>query len=82
MSDRARLPRHRFRVDGRALLYLVANAAQCSGGYYVLFPGLAALSHDVLTRPWVTLAFLLYGGGSSAKDAPVRVSRHCEEFEI
>jgi hypothetical protein len=34
-----------------ALVYMVA-AAQCNGWHYLLFPGLAALSHDVLTRPW------------------------------
>ncbi len=33
------------------LTYMVA-AAQCNGSHYLLFPGLAALSHDVLTRPW------------------------------
>lgn len=30
----------------------VAVAAQCNGWHYLFFPGLAALSHDVLTRPW------------------------------
>ncbi|OBG31692.1 hypothetical protein A5673_26475 [Mycobacterium sp. E3198] len=34
-----------------ALAY-VAVAAQCNGWHYLFFPGLAALSHDVLTRPW------------------------------
>jgi hypothetical protein len=54
MADRALVPRDRRLMDGAALFYIVAIAvaAQCSGGYYVLFPGLAALSHDVLTRPW------------------------------
>lgn len=37
-----------------AVLYIVAlaAAAQYSGGRYLLFPGLAALSYEVLTRPW------------------------------
>lgn len=38
-------------MDGVALSYIVV-AAQCNGWHYLLFPGLAALSHDVLTRPW------------------------------
>ncbi|KAA8964282.1 MAG: hypothetical protein F6Q13_10170 [Mycobacterium sp.] len=35
-------------------MYVMANAAaaQSSGGSYLLFPGLAALAHDTLTRPW------------------------------
>ncbi len=39
-------------MEAVALGY-VAVAAQCNGWhYYLFFPGLAALSHDVLTRPW------------------------------
>lgn len=38
-------------MDVVALVY-VAVAAQCNGWHYLFFPGLAALSHDVLTRPW------------------------------
>jgi hypothetical protein len=54
MSDRALVRRDRYLMAGVALLYIVAIAvaAQCSGWYYLLFPELAALSHDVLTRPW------------------------------
>lgn len=54
MSDRALAGRDRLLMDGLALLYVVVNAvaAHRTGGYYLFFPGLAALSHDVLTRPW------------------------------
>ena len=38
-------------MEAVALIYIVV-AAQCNGWHYLLFPGLAALSHDVLTRPW------------------------------
>ncbi len=38
-------------MEALALVY-IAVAAQCNGWHYLLFPGLAALSHDVLTRPW------------------------------
>lgn len=39
--------------DAVAIIYiaLVAAIAQRTGAYYVLFPELAALSHDVFTRP-------------------------------
>jgi hypothetical protein len=41
-------------MEAVALLYIVAIAlaAQFSGWYYLLFPELGAVSHDVLTRPW------------------------------
>jgi hypothetical protein len=41
-------------MEGTALLYVVAIAvtAQTSGWHYLMFPALAALSADVLTRPW------------------------------
>jgi len=54
MADRALVPRDRLLMDGLALLYIVAIAvaAQCTGWYYLLFPELGAISHDVLTRPW------------------------------
>jgi hypothetical protein len=55
MSDgRALLGPDRLRMDAVALLYVIANAAaaQSGGGVYLLFPGVAALSHDTLTRPW------------------------------
>jgi hypothetical protein len=41
-------------MDALALVYVIANAAaaQSSGGSYLLFPGLAALAHDTLARPW------------------------------
>ena len=41
-------------MESVALLYIVAIAvaAQFSGWYYLLFPELGAISHDVLTRPW------------------------------
>ena len=52
MTDvRALLGWYRFRMDGLAVIYIVVNAAaaQYSGGTYLLFPGLVALSHDTLT---------------------------------
>src|ERR1700751_760933 len=54
MAERALAPRDRLLMDGVALLYMVAIAvaAQFSGWYYLLFPELGAVSHDVLTRPW------------------------------
>jgi hypothetical protein len=55
MSDGRALPgADRLRMDALALVYVIANAAvaQSSGGSYLLFPGLAALAHDTLTRPW------------------------------
>jgi hypothetical protein len=41
-------------MEALAILYIVAIAlaAQFSGWYYLLFPELGAVSHDVLTRPW------------------------------
>jgi hypothetical protein len=38
-------------MEAVAVLYIVA-AAQCNGWHYLFFPGIAALSYDVLTRPW------------------------------
>lgn len=38
-------------MEAVAVLYIVV-AAQLHGWHYLFFPGLAALSHDVLTRPW------------------------------
>ncbi|OBK66684.1 hypothetical protein A5653_02355 [Mycobacterium colombiense] len=38
-------------MEAVTLGYIVV-AAQCHGWHYLFFPGLAALSHDVLTRPW------------------------------
>ncbi len=54
MADRALTPRDRLVMEATALLYVVAIAvtAQCSGWHYLMFPALAALSDDVLTRPW------------------------------
>lgn len=37
-------------MEAVVLAYIVV-AAQCHGWHYFVFPGLAALSHDVLTRP-------------------------------
>ncbi len=54
MADRALVPRDRLFMDAVAIAYMVAiaAAAQASGWYYLLFPELGAMSHDVLTRPW------------------------------
>lgn len=51
MADRSLLLRDRLLMEGVALAY-IALAAHCHGRHYLLFPGLAALSYDVLTRPW------------------------------
>lgn len=51
MADRGLALRDRLLAETVALAYIVV-AAQCDGWHYLLFPGLAALSHDVLTRPW------------------------------
>lgn len=51
MSDRGLVLRDRLLIEAVALVYIVV-AAQCHGWHYLFFPGLAALSHDVLTRPW------------------------------
>jgi hypothetical protein len=54
MADRGLVLRDRLLVEAAALLYIlaIALAAQLSGWYYLLFPELGAVSHDVLTRPW------------------------------
>jgi hypothetical protein len=56
----------RQRLGGEllALIYiaLIAATASASGAFYLLFPELAALSHDVFTRPrgtWASAPFLL-----------------------
>ena len=50
--------RHRFAAELIALVYiaLIAEIAYATGAFYVLFPELAALSHDVFTRPRGTWA--------------------------
>jgi hypothetical protein len=54
MANRGLVLRDRLLMEAVALLYIVAIAlaAQFSGWYYLLFPELGAVSHDVLTRPW------------------------------
>jgi HPP family len=54
MADRGLVLRDRLLMEAVALVYIVAIAlaAQFSGCYYLLFPELGAVSHDVLTRPW------------------------------
>ena len=54
MADRGLVLCDRLLMEGVALLYMVAIAlaAQFSGWYYLVFPELGAVSHDVLTRPW------------------------------
>lgn len=51
MTDRGLALRDRLLMQTVALLYIVV-AAQSHDWHYIFFPGLAALSHDVLTRPW------------------------------
>ncbi len=50
MADRGLVLRDRLLMEAVALVYIVV-AAQSHGWHYLFFPGLAALSHDVLTRP-------------------------------
>lgn len=54
MTSRTLDTRDHLAMQITALLYVVAvaEAAHCSGWHYLLFPALAALSDDVLTRPW------------------------------
>ena len=54
MADRDLVLRDRLLMEAVALLYIVAIAlaAHFSGWYYLLFPELGAVSHDVSTRPW------------------------------
>jgi hypothetical protein len=49
---------HRFGAELIALIYiaLIAEIASATGAFYVLFPELGALSHDVFTRPRGTWA--------------------------
>jgi len=51
--ERVRGPRSRLGAELAALIYiaLVAEVATATGAFYVMFPELGALSHDVLTRP-------------------------------
>src|SRR6266446_8987499 len=55
---------HRFGAELIALIYIavIAEIAYATGAFYVLFPELGALSHDVFTRPrgtWASVPFLL-----------------------
>ncbi|MGB9379028.1 HPP family protein [Candidatus Binatus sp.] len=49
---------HRFAAELIALIYiaLIAEIASATGAFYVLFPELGALAHDVFTRPRGTWA--------------------------
>ena len=49
---------HRFAAELITLIYiaLIAEIASATGAFYVLFPELGALSHDVFTRPRGTWA--------------------------
>src|SRR6516225_7997329 len=51
-------PWHRFGGELIALVYIamIAEIAHATGAFYVLFPELGALSHDVFTRPRGTWA--------------------------
>jgi hypothetical protein len=57
---------HRFRLLGEiaALIYMaaIAEIAYLTGAFYILFPELGALSHDVFTRPrgtWASAPLML-----------------------
>jgi hypothetical protein len=59
-----KLATHRFAGELVALIYiaLIAEIASVTGEFYILFPELAALSHDVFTRPrgaWASSPWLL-----------------------
>ena len=51
-------PRRRVEAEAIALVYIaiIALTANATGAFYVLFPELGALSHDVFTRPRGTWA--------------------------
>lgn len=58
--------RERYRLGGElaALIYIavIAEIAYATGAFYILFPELGALSHDVFTRPrgtWASAPLLL-----------------------
>lgn len=56
--------RHRFGAELIALVYIavIAEIAYATGAFYVLFPELGALSHDVFTRPrgtWASAPLML-----------------------
>ncbi len=87
MVDRALVRRDRLVMEATAVLFVVAIAtiAHRSGWHYLLFPALAALSHDVLTRPWgrwasqpgrlvATPTIGAAVGTSVARDLPYRVA--------
>ena len=72
LDDRAYPPAAERRSDGRyrlageliALIYIaaIAEIAYVTGAFYILFPELGALSHDVFTRPrgtWASAPLLL-----------------------
>jgi hypothetical protein len=55
---------HRFGAELIALVYIavIAETAYATGAFYVLFPELGALSHDVFTRPrgtWASAPLML-----------------------
>lgn len=57
-------PRSRLGAEIGALVYIaiIAQVASATGAFYVMFPELGALSHDVLTRPrgrWARAPLLL-----------------------
>ncbi|MGH7780867.1 MAG: HPP family protein [Candidatus Binataceae bacterium] len=57
-------PRSRLGAEIGALVYIaiIAQVATATGAFYVMFPELGALSHDVLTRPhgkWACAPLLL-----------------------
>ena len=57
-------PRHRVAAEIISLVYIaiIAVVANATGAFYVLFPELGALSHDVFTRPrgtWANAPILL-----------------------
>ena len=56
--------RHRLVAELMATIYIavIAAVAYVTGAFYVMFPELGALSHDVFTRPrgtWASVPFLL-----------------------
>jgi hypothetical protein len=63
-AERALCGVHRLAAEVVALIYIavVAEIAYATGAFYILFPELAALAHDVFTRPrgtWASAPLLL-----------------------
>ena len=63
-------PRRRFAAEIISLVYIaiIAFVANATGAFYVLFPELGALSHDVFTRPRGDLGQLAHDARDHTRD--------------